>query len=107
MSKPLLSVPVAWGAPFDPGSLRPWSPYATAHASVGFPTYEYIFATNSNVGVRAEQSVGLRFERLVALARALLQALQIEHADVSPPVADHAGLLQGMGHDRDARSPHP
>src|SRR5882757_10652995 len=60
----------------------------------------------SDLGRQAEQPIRLRFKRLVALARAVPQSLQIEHADVSP-VADQAGLLQGIGHDRDARSPHP
>jgi len=34
------------------------------------------------------------------------QTLQVEHPDVSSPIADEAGVLERVGHHRHARSPH-
>src|ERR1700730_7832599 len=62
---------------------------------------------NSSAVRRSNKPIGERLDRPVALASAFPQALQIEHADVSPLVFYETGLLQGIGHDRHARPSHP
>ena len=43
-------------------------------------------------------------DRFVALARGLLQAVDVEDLDVPPPVADEVGFLQGTRDKRNARA---
>ena len=49
----------------------------------------------------------MRLDGRVAFTGTLSQALDVEQPDMSAPVADEAGRLQRIGHQRDAGPPNP
>ena len=55
---------------------------------------------------RVEQPASVALDGVVAFAGGFLQAFDVEHADMPPAVLDQPRLLQRIGDERHAGSPH-